>query len=158
MASTTNLLRWKVFAILMSMLLAPISIAAQNADYRIVSTESVQSLSVKIRLVVYCKDKKYVDAEAQKAALRVIMFDGCPNTQYIKPLLEEGQRTSEQNNSYYFGDLFDNRFKDFVSNVTSLSKFKKADDKKGTEYEITVKASLLRKDLEKNNIRKKIGL
>lgn len=109
-------------------------------------------------MIVYCKDKKKIDAEAQIAALRILLFDGCPNTQYAKPLLEDGQKTAIQKYSYYFDDLFNYRFTDFVSSFNALSKFKKADNRKGTEYEVFVKVSLLRKDLDKNGIRKKIGL
>lgn len=147
----------RIFLLLL-ILIAPITLTAQNSSYSVISVEPVQTLDVKIRLIVYCNEKKAVDAEAQIAALRVLLFDGCPNTQYAKSLLEDGQKTSVQKYSYYFDDLFNYRFPDFVSSFSALSKFKKADYRKGTEYEITVKASLLRKDLDKNGIRKKIGL
>ena len=136
----------------------PVTLTAQNSDYSIIKTETVSNSDVKVRIVVYCKDKKMVESEAQIAALRILLFDGCPNTQYAKALLEDGQKTSVQKYSYYFDDLFNSRFSDFVSSSYAISKFKKADNRNGTEYEITVKASLLRKDLEKNGIRRKIGL
>lgn len=153
-----NLLIGKKRVLLLLTFLASITVMAQNSDYRVINTETTTNSDVKIRMVVYCKDKKAVDSEAQIAALRVALFDGCPNTQYAKPLLEDGQRTSVQKYSYYFDDLFNYRFPDFISSFNSLSKFKKGDTKKGTEYEITVKALSLRKDLEKNKIKRKFGL
>lgn len=147
-----------LLTVLLLMLFAPLSLMAQNSDYRVISTETAQASAVRVKLIVYCKEKKRVDAEAQIAALRVALFDGCPNTQYAKALLGDGQITSVQNHPAYFDNLFNTRFSDFVSSSNALSKFKKADDKKGTEYEITVKVSLLRKDLEKNGVKRRFGL
>lgn len=158
MAYTTKSHYGGLFAVLLLMLLTPISLMAQNSDYRVISTEMTQASAVSVKLIVYCKEKKKVDTEAQIAALRVVLFDGCPNTQNAKALLEDGQITSVQNHPTYFDNLFGTRFSDFVSSSNALSKFKKADDKKGTEYEITVKISMLRKDLEKNKIKRKFGL
>lgn len=109
-------------------------------------------------MVVYCKDKKAIVQEAQLSALSVVMFEGCPNTPFSKALLEDGAVTSYQQFPYYFDNLYANRYGDFISDVKYLSKFKKADKQKGTAFEITVKATQLRKDLEKNNIRRRFGL
>ncbi len=146
------------YVLLLLTFLVPIKVMAQISDYRTIHAETTSNSDVEIRMIVYCKDKKKIDAEAQIAALRILLFDGCPNTQYAKPLLEDGQKTAIQKYSYYFDDLFNYRFTDFVSSFNALSKFKKADNRKGTEYEVFVKVSLLRKDLDKNGIRKKIGL
>lgn len=58
----------------------------------------------------------------------------------------------------YFDDLYYNRWTDFIKEYKMMTKFKKSGDKKSTIYEVTVKASMLRKDLEKNNIKRKLGI
>lgn len=143
---------------LVGMFAFPICIYGQQSSYRVISATSDQPLSVKIHLVVYCKDKKAVTQEAQLSALRIVLFDGCPNTPFTKALLEEGLATSYQKYPSYFDNLYNYRYGDFISNVSLLSDFKKADKQKGTEFEIIVKVLQLRKDLEKNNIRKKMGI
>ena len=92
------------------------------------------------------------------AALNVAMFDGIEGTSFSKPLLEDGVNTSISNNPNYFNPFYDYRYQDFIQSCTMVSKFKKADKKKGTSYTIEIKILNLRKDLEKNQIRKKLGI
>ena len=54
----------RIFLLLL-ILIAPITLTAQNSSYSVISVEPVQTLDVKIRLIVYCKEKKAIDAEAQ---------------------------------------------------------------------------------------------
>ena len=140
------------------LLLCAASISAQT-NYRIVQAENVSPSVVSLLLKVYSKNKKTVTQEAQYAAIRTILFDGCPDTQYNKkPLLEDGEQTSMQQHPSYFSNLYTYRLSDFILSSEALSKFKKADKEKATLYKIEVKVLQLRKDLEKNNIRKKMGL
>ena len=72
--------------------------------------------------------------------------------------MDDGEQTVLQKYPSYFENLYNNRYSDFISNYVANSAFKKADKNKGTEYIVEVKVLNLRKDLEKNDIRKKIGL
>lgn len=134
------------------------SLFAQSVTYRLIGAENVSSSVVKMTLMVYGKSKKTIDADAKYAALKNVLFDGCPNTPYNKSLLEDGEETSFEDNPSYFNNLYNNRLNDFIVSCSALSKFKRGDNKKGTLYEIKVKVLQLRKDLEKNGIRKKLGI
>ena len=118
----------------------------------------MSSSVIKLTLMVYGKSKNTIDADAQYAAIRTMLFDGCPNTAYNKPLLDIGEATAFRQYSNYFESLCSDRLNDFISNCLAISKFKKGDKKKGTLYEVQVKVLLLRKDLEKNRIKTKIGI
>ena len=134
------------------------SVYSQAANYKVLSTELFSSSNVRLTLIVYGKSKKTIDAEAQCAALKVILFEGCPNTPYSKALMEDGEKTSVQKYPQYFESLYGGRFSDFIASYEAKSAFKKGDKSKGTEYSIVVKALNLRKDLEKNGIKRKLGL
>lgn len=129
-----------------------------QTSYRLASAENSSSSTVKISLTIYCKDKKSVDNEARSAAVRIALFDGCPQTRFTKPLLDEGEATSYQKHSEYFDNLYGYRLNDFISSCVATSKFKKADKEKGTSYIVEVKVLQLRKDLEKNHIKNRMGL
>ena len=109
-------------------------------------------------MIVYGKSKKTIDAEAQCAAVRAVLFEGCPKTPYSKALMEDGEVTSSEKYSQYFESLYNGRYTDFIASYGASSAFKKGDKNKGTEYIIEVKALNLRKDLEKNGIKRKLGL
>lgn len=116
------------------------------------------SSNVILKLIVYGKSKKNIDIDAQYAAVRTVLFDGCPNTPYSKALMEEGESTSNEKYPQYFEDLYGRRYSDFIASYEATSAFKKGDKKKGTEYTIEVKVLNLRMDLEKNGIKRKLGI
>ena len=134
------------------------SICAQNASYQVSESELSSSTNVKLKMLVYGKSKKTIDVEAQCAALRVVLFEGCQNTPYTKALMKDGEITSIEKYPHYFEDLYCRRYSDFINFYRATSAFKKGDDKKGTEYIIEVKVLNLRKDLEKNGIKRNLGL
>lgn len=136
----------------------PGKMSAQTSAYQLTQSESVSSSIVRLTLKIYCTKKKIIDAEAQYAAIRIALFDGCPNTPFNKPLLEDGEATSFQQHPEYFDNLYNYRLPDFISACIATSDFKKGDKNKATIYEVDVKVLQLRKDLEKNNIRRKMGL
>ncbi|MDE6216039.1 hypothetical protein [Bacteroides sp.] len=144
--------------ILCLVLLNSIQFYAQSVFYQLVESEKISSSVVKLSLKVYGKNKKTIDADAQYAAIRVALFDGCPNTMYNKPLLDDGETTSFEQYPSYFDGLYNYRLSDFIASCIAVSKFKGADKKKGTLYEIQVKVLQLKKDLEKNGIKNKIGI
>jgi hypothetical protein len=148
----------KQFFLIVATMLASASLFAQQANYWMLKSERVSSTNVRLSLIVYGKQKKNILKEAQCAALRIVLFDGCPETQFSKALMDDGEQTVLQKYPSYFENLYNNRYSDFISNYVANSAFKKADKNKGTEYIVEVKVLNLRKDLEKNDIRKKIGL
>lgn len=139
-------------------LLSSIQIYAQSISYQLVESEKVSSSVIKLTLKVYGKNKKTINTDAQCAAIKIALFDGCPNTMYNKPLLEDGATTSYEQYPSYFDDLYNYRFSDFISSCIAVSKFKGADKKKATLYEIQVKVLQLRKDLEKNGFKNKLRI
>lgn len=133
-------------------------VCAQSVAYKLMESEHISSSIVKLTLMVYGKSKKTIDADAQYAAVRAVLFEGCPNTAYKNPLLDDGEATSFEQFPNYFYNLYNNRLSDFVLSSSALSKFKCGDKLKGTLYEIQIKVLALRKDLEKNGIKKNMGI
>ena len=72
--------------------------------------------------------------------------------------MEDGEKTSAEKYSQYFENLYNVRYSDFIESCEAISAFKRGDKKKGTEYSVVVKVLNLRKDLEKNGIKRKLGL
>ena len=134
------------------------SLYSQTVGYAILNSKMSSSSNVILKLIVYGKSKKNIDIDAQYAAVRTVLFDGCPNTPYSKALMEEGESTSIEKYPQYFEGLYGRRYSDFIASYEATSAFKKGDKKKGTEYTIEVKVLNLRKDLEKNGIKRKLGI
>jgi hypothetical protein len=112
---------------------------------------------VKLQINLQSNSKKTLEADALIAAIKIVLFEGMPSTQYNKALLQIGEKTALQQYDTYFADLFENgRYTDFIKSSKQLSKFKKAENK-GTLFEVEVKILQLRKDLEGNRILTKIG-
>ena len=140
------------------LMIMPLLAKAQSCGYLHVETTSSSQEEVTFVLKVFCDNKKTLDYEANIAALRCVMFDGIPDTRFSKPLLSGGEKTEMEKHQDYFENLYDSRWTDFVKSYKMISKFKKSGDKKSTLFEVTVKASLLRKDLEKNRIKNILGI
>lgn len=148
----------RIIFIISITLLSYASIYAQSVSYQLLKSETVSSSIVKLTLMVYSKSKKTIDADAQYAAIKTVLFDGCPDTPYNKALLDSGEATSFEQHPSYFDNLYNFRLGDFILSCSPVSKFKEGDKAKGTLYEVQVKVLPLRKDLEKNRIRNKMGI
>lgn len=144
----------------LSLFLLTISIVsnAQLWHYQYIKTIAATSEDVTFQLLVYCDSKKELNYAAYLAGIRCVMFDGIPESRFSKPLLSEGEVTSIENKPIYFDDLYGRRYTDYIKNCMMLSRFKKSGDGQSTLFEITVRASMLRRDLEKHNVRTKFGL
>lgn len=131
---------------------------AQTAHYVFVEAQVKSPSSVKITLKTYTDKKKNVDFEAKCAAIRIAMFDGIEGTIYNRPLLSQGTMALTENASY-FDNLFYNRLPDVVRYAKMESDFKKAEKgEKSTLYSVEINYIQLKKDLEKNKIKKNLGL
>ena len=149
---------WVTMTIIMVACLFPHHVHAQFVSYRLLGYDQVSSSIVRLSIIVYGKDKKTIDADAMKVALNVAMFDGISGSSFSKPLLDDGLNTSMEKYPEFFNDFYNYRYEDFIQSCNMISKFKKADKNKGTHYSIEIKILNLRKDLEKNQIRKKLGI
>mgnify|MGYP001299900538 CR=1 FL=1 len=147
---------WKILLSIVTLMLC-LGAKAQSS-YLLVDAQSIASAHVRLKVKTYCNKRKLVDYEAICAAARIVLFQGVPNTQYKKALLPDGEQTSYQQHPKYFNDFFNSRISDFISSCVRLSEFKKADKNKATLYEIEVNILQLRKDLEKNKVKRKLGL
>lgn len=147
----------KKFILITCLIIGAINFAsAQNGSYVLVEAKTVSSDIVRLRINVFCKDKQQIATEAQCAAIRAVLFEGTGVPPYTKPLLSEGEQTMKQSYPYYFDNLFSTRYSDFIRCYSAISKFKRSENK-STLYEVDVKILLLRKDLEKNRIKRQIG-
>lgn len=148
----------KRFLLLTLLLCSTCSLFSQTASYTLVGAEVKSPSSVLITLKTFGEKKKTVDLEAKCAALRIIMFDGLDGTIYNKPLLNQGTMALHENEEY-FDNLFNNRISDVVRSATMKSDFKKAEKgEKSTLFMVEVNYIQLKKDLEKNKIKKQLGI
>lgn len=131
---------------------------AQVVPYQLGETVSENQSEITFKVYVYCDSKKELHQCACLAAIRSVLFKGIQGTRFNKPLLNEGERLLSDKYPSYFKDLYSWRYADFVKDCIILSKFRKSGVGKSTLYEVTVKPYELRKDLEKNNIRTKLGI
>ena len=106
------------------------SLYSQTVGYAILNSKMSSSSNVILKLIVYGKSKKNIDIDAQYAAVRTVLFDGCPNTPYSKALMEEGESTSIEKYPQYFEGLYGRRYSDFIASYEATSAFKKETRKK----------------------------
>lgn len=132
--------------------------SAGPAAYKLISSRMESASIVRAKLMVYGQSKKTISNDARLAAVRIALFEGYPATAFDKPLLDDGEATSTGHHPGYFEALYRSRLNDFIPQCTALSEYKKGDKAKGTLYEIDINILQLRKDLEKNGIRKKMGI
>lgn len=130
--------------------------SSQNLNYIFVEGKVKSPSSVTITLKTYASKKKEVSKEANCAALKIIMFDGVEGTIFHKPLLNQGVSALHENEAF-FNNLFNERLSDYIKQSNMLSDFKKAEGK-STLFSVEVNYIQLKKDLEKNQISKHLGL
>jgi len=146
----------KTLLIILSIIGMNVYTNAQSTKYVLVDTEIFSSDVVRLQIKTFCTDKRLVEHEVQCAAIRAVLFNGIDIPPYKKALLAEGEQTMIQSYPSYFNNLFATRYSDFIKTYSALSKFRKAGNK-STLYEVEVKILQLRRDLEKNNIKRQIG-
>lgn len=109
-------------------------------------------------IVLYGVKKKDAAYHAKCAAIKLLLFEGVGVGGNAKPLLPEGEHSAYQSNPSYFQNLYSTTYNDFIKNCTIESEYKKADEEKGTKFRVVVKTMLLRRDLENNRIKNKMGI
>ena len=147
----------KFFLINLFILIGFSVVKAQDCKYTVLESYMNGNDAVSITLNVDVKDKKNLEKEAEFAALKVLMFDGVPNTRYNRPFMKEGYKSVYAQHPTYFQTLYNTTSSDYISDIEILTKFKKSDNKT-TKVKITVKPLWLRRNLESNGIIKRMGL
>lgn len=131
--------------------------AQNNFSYSLESVKIIDNNVVLLVVNVESSNKNMIERDAKYAALKIIMFDGLPETKYSKPLLPEGEIHTIADHPDYFDKLYNTYSSDFIKGIRQLTKYKKGPGK-STQFEIVVDVIKLRRDLEKNKIMKKFGL
>ena len=131
---------------------------AQDVSYQLAEVISEGKNDVTFNVHVFCNSKKELQHVAYVAGIKCVMFNGIPDTKFNRPLLNEGEKSLIEKYPTYFENLYNERFDDYVKECNMMSKFKKSGVGKGTLFQITVRVFDLRKDLEKNNIKKSFGI
>ena len=148
----------KLIVLSFVVLLSSLNAFCQNSNYLFVEGNVKSPSSVTVILKTFAAKKKDVEKEAKCAALKIVMFDGVEGTIYNRPLLSQGV-AALHDNEYFFDTLFNSNLSDYIKQAKMLSDFKKAEkDEKSTLYSVEVNYIQLKKDLEKNKIRKQLGL
>ena len=148
----------KLIVLSFVVLLSSLNAFCQNSNYLFVEGNVKSPSSVTVILRTFAAKKKDVEKEAKCAALKIVMFDGVEGTIYNRPLLSQGV-AALHDNEYFFDTLFNSNLSDYIKQAKMLSDFKKAEkDEKSTLYSVEVNYIQLKKDLEKNKIRKQLGL
>ncbi len=147
----------KIFLFLLSSIIWFVPIKAQDCKYTVLEAAMSGSDDVALTLNIDVKDKKILEKEAEFAALKVLIFDGVPNTKYNRPFLKDGYKAAYTQNPTYFQTLYNNIAPDFVKEYEALSKFRKSNNNT-TKVRVIVKPLVLRRNLETNGILKRIGL
>ena len=148
----------KLIVLSFVVLLSSLNAFCQNSNYLFVEGNVKSPSSVTVILKTFAAKKKDVEKEAKCAALKIVMFDGVEGTIYNRPLLSQGV-AALHDNEYFFDTLFNSNLSDYIKQAKMLSDFKKAEkNEKSTLYSVEVNYIQLKKDLEKNKIRKQLGL
>lgn len=148
----------KLIVLSFVVLLSSLNAFCQNSNYLFVEGNVKSPSSVTVILRTFAAKKKDVEKEAKCAALKIVMFDGVEGTIYNRPLLSQGV-AALHDNEYFFDTLFNSNLSDYIKQAKMLSDFKKAEkNEKSTLYSVEVNYIQLKKDLEKNKIRKQLGL
>lgn len=131
---------------------------ASTVSFRLKEVHYLPDSNIEMTITLYGVKKKDSDYHAKCSAIRLLLFEGVGTGLFSKPFLEEGEHTAFESHPTYFQDLFDVAYNDFIKSCVMEGGYKKADKEKGTSFHLVVRALLLRRDLEKKQIRKKIGL
>ena len=149
-----------MFLCMPSILLCQVVNYQQSSDvsWRLENVQYMFDSNIDMIITLYGGKKKDSDYHAKCSAIRILLFDGVGTGLFSKSLLSDGEQTAYESNPLYFEKLFKVSYNNFIKSCEMEGEYKKADNKKGTIYHVVVKALQLRRDLEKNGLRNKIGL
>lgn len=118
---------------------------------------SPQEQTATLVINIYTNKKKELDASASFAALKIIMFDGLPETIYSKPLIREPYEDFYFKYKNYLDNLYSTYSQNFITQLEQLTEYKKGPNK-STTMKITVKVHELKRDLVNKHILKTLSI
>ncbi len=142
---------------ILSLFLCMMAFITANAQYNCSVTSSTRE-TVTFRITGYGKNAKVATDEAERGAVKTILFEGAANTQFRLPLISEEQESAEKNHAAFFEDFYGSGYKKYVNSVIVTSFGKDAQKRKCITLDVCVKALNLRSALEKNKVVRKFGL
>jgi hypothetical protein len=113
--------------------------------------------TIAVKSTGYGKNRTEAVVDAQKNALRTIMFYGIPGTELNIPLIENVNEAKSKK-SKYLNDFFENdNYANFIMSFVESSDLTKVKGGKKITVDVKINFSALRKDLEQNQVIRKFG-
>lgn len=138
--------------------IAFVCIVAAKAQYHCTVMTSTRS-TITLRATGYGKNVKKATAEAERNAVRMILFSGADGTSFRFPLIQEDRDKAEDENRSFFNDLYSGVYRDFIESSVVVTPFgKDASKRKCVTVDVCVRAERLRSYLESKKIIRKFGL
>ncbi|MBP3467451.1 MAG: hypothetical protein J6K01_07575 [Paludibacteraceae bacterium] len=138
--------------------IAFVCIVAAKAQYHCTVMTSTRS-TITLRATGYGKNVKKATAEAERNAVRMILFSGADGTSFRFPLIQEDRDKVEDDNRSFFNDLYRGVYRDFIESSVVVTPFgKDASERKCVTVDVCVRAERLRSYLESKKIIRKFGL
>lgn len=105
-------------------------------------------------------NKKIEDAisDAEKYVFYTIFYQGIPGSTLKNGLIDKSENEVEESNKEYFKSFYENRYKSFIISVNQNGNIIKGKHRqKSIFFDITVNSDALRRDLENNQVIRKLG-
>jgi hypothetical protein len=112
---------------------------------------------IAVKSIGYGKNHMNAVCNAEKNALKVLLFRGLPGTELNIPLIEN-ENDAKSKHKDYFKKFFDQgNYKTFVMSSTESSNLIALKGTKKITVDVKINYNSLRKDLEQNQIIRKFG-
>ena len=112
--------------------------------------------TVMLNVACYGRGKAALQA-AQRMAFETLLFRGIPGSTQSQPLVEN-ESHAKQLNAPYFQELLDQqRFRQFLMQVTPISSSARVAGQKRRIFLMKINVQALRRDLEQNEVIRKLG-
>ena len=105
-------------------------------------------------------NKKLSDAitDAEKYVFYTIFYHGIPGSTLKNGLMDKPEAEVEESNKEYFKTFYENRYQLFITNIVQNGNIMKGKHrKKSIFFDITVNIDALRRELENNQVIRKLG-
>ncbi len=116
--------------------------------------------TLSLRVTAYGKKAKEAVENAERAAIKTILFRGVPGSNQVEnPLIGINEDKIQKEHKNYFKELFDeSRYRSFILSNVPVSQFSKdVTKKKCITVDIKVNLQALRSDLEHHKVIRKFG-
>ena len=111
------------------------------------------------RVVGYGKNAKVATQNAELNVIKVLMFEGVPNSQQHTPMVTETETVALDKYSKSLKNFFDGEYKTEITRSVIVRKFgKDINNQKSITLDVTVNIKALRNKLERLGVIRKFGL